>query len=167
MIRIAVIDGQGAGIGSAIIREIRQAYGERVEIWAIGTNAVATSQMMKVGANRGATGENAVCHCVHQVDVIIGPISIIISNAMMGEVSPAMAHATGAAKAIKLLLPLTLEPVVIVGTVFTPLPHLVDKLVNEHLSAIMNGSDLAQIRHQSRSQNSSLGVEKPVKHLKA
>jgi hypothetical protein len=89
---------------------------------------------MRAGANRGATGESAVCYCVHQVDVIVGPISILISNAMMGEVSPAMALATGASKAIKLLLLLTLESVVVVGTIASPLPHLVDKLVTEHLS---------------------------------
>ena len=152
MIRIAVIDGQGAGIGSTIIREIRQVYGETVEVWALGTNAVATSQMMRAGANRGASGESAVCHCVHQVDIITGPVSILISNAMMGEVTPAMAQATGASKATKLLLPLTLEPVLIVGAVPAPLPHLVDKLVNEYLSAIMEGRKLPHIRAQSRSQ---------------
>ena len=167
MIRIAVIDGQGAGIGAAIIRAIRQAHGETVEIWALGTNAVATSQMMKVGANRGATGESAICHCVHQVDVITGPISIIVSNALMGEVTPTMAQATGASKAIKLLLPLTLEPVVIVGAIPAPLPHLVDKLVNEHLSAIMEDRNLPHIRDQSRSHASSIGSKKPVKYSRA
>jgi NAD(P)-dependent dehydrogenase (short-subunit alcohol dehydrogenase family) len=166
VIRIAVIDGQGAGIGAAIIREIRQAHGETVEIWALGTNAVATSQMMKVGANRGATGESAICHCVHQVDVITGPISIIIANAMMGEVSPAMALATGSSKAIKLLLPLTLEPVMIVGVSSTPLPHLVDKLVNEYLAAVMKGNGLPHIRIQNRSQSPSIDGEKFVRHLR-
>ena len=60
MIRIAVIDGQGGGIGATVIKRIKEVYGERVEVWALGTNAIATSQMMKAGANRGATGENAV-----------------------------------------------------------------------------------------------------------
>ena len=167
MIRIAVIDGQGAGIGSTIIKAIRQVYAETVEVWALGTNAVATSQMMKAGANRGATGESAVCHCVHQVDIITGPISILISNALMGEVTPRMAQATGASEAIKLLLPLTLEPVVIVGVLPAPLPHLVDKLVNEHLSAIMEDRNFPHIRAQSPSQASSIGPAKPVKYSRA
>ena len=137
MVRIAVIDGQGASIGSTIIRKIRQTYGEKVEIWALGTNAIATGQMLRAGANRGATGESAVCYSAGQVDVIIGPISILISNAMMGEVTPAMALAVGDSSAVKLLLPLSTEPVTVVGVVSDPLPHLVDKLVNEHLSGIV------------------------------
>lgn len=137
MIRIAVIDGQGAGIGSAIIRKIRQTYGEQVEVLAIGTNSIATGQMLKSGANRGATGESAVCHCASRVDIIVGPISILISNAMMGEVTPAMAQAIGASNAAKLLLPLTSEPVTVVGVVPDPLPHLVDKLIVEHLSSLI------------------------------
>jgi len=74
LIKIAVIDGQGGGIGATVIKRIREMYSEKIELWALGTNAIATSQMMKAGANRGATGENAVCHCVEQVDAIIGPI---------------------------------------------------------------------------------------------
>ena len=137
MVRIAVIDGQGASIGSTIIRKIRQTYGEKVEIWALGTNAIATGQMLRAGANRGATGESAVSYSVGQVDVIVGPISILVSNAMMGEITPAMALAVGNSRAVKLLLPLSTEPVTVVGVVPDPLPHLVDKLVNEHLSGIV------------------------------
>jgi hypothetical protein len=140
LIRIAVIDGQGASIGSAIIKKIKQAFGEEVDIWALGTNAIATTQMMKAGANRGATGESAVCHCVQQVGVIIGSISILISNALMGELTPAMAHAISACKATKLLLPIAQEPVVVVSTVFEPLPHMVEKLISEHLAPILAGT---------------------------
>lgn len=134
MTRIAVIDGQGGGIGSIIIRKIKESCGEGVEVWALGTNAIATSQMMKAGANRGATGENAICNCVHQVDVIVGPISILLTHAMMGEMTPAMVQAIGASPASKILIPLTQEPIVIVGAAREPLPHLVDRLVNEHLT---------------------------------
>ncbi len=137
MIRIAVIDGQGAGIGSSIIRRIKQTYGETVEIWALGTNAIATGLMLKAGANRGATGENAFCYCAGQVDVIIGPISILLSNAMMGEISGCMAQAIGASSAMKLLLPITSEPVAVIGVVAEPLPHMVEKLIKEHLSGIV------------------------------
>jgi hypothetical protein len=137
LIRIAVIDGQGASIGSSIIRKIRQTYGEKVEIWAFGTNAIATGQMLKAGANRAATGESAVSCCAGQVDVIVGSISVLISNAMMGELTPGMALGIGASNATKLLLPLTSEPVTVVGVIPDPLPHLVDKLVEEHLSGII------------------------------
>jgi hypothetical protein len=137
LVRIAVIDGHGAGIGSIIIRKIRQTYRENVEIWALGTNAIATGQMMKAGANRGATGENAVCHCADQVDIIIGSISILISNSMMGEVTAEMAQSVGASRAAKLLLHLTAEPVTIVGVAPDPLPHLVDRLVNDYLPGLI------------------------------
>lgn len=138
MTRIAVIDGQGGGIGTTIIKKIKEAYGERLEVWALGTNAIATAQMMKARANRGATGENAICHCVQQVDVIAGPIAILLAHAMMGEVTPAMAQAIGSAKAFKLLLPLTQEPIAVVGTIREPLPHLVEKLVDEHLTRFIS-----------------------------
>lgn len=139
MIRIAVIDGQGASVGSAVIKKVRSNYGEEVEVWALGTNAIATTQMMKAGANRGATGESAVCHCVGQVDVIIGSIAILISNSLMGELTPAMVHAIGNSRAPKLLLPITQEPVTVVGTVFEPLPHMIDRLLSEHLAPVIAG----------------------------
>jgi hypothetical protein len=135
LIRIAVIDGQGGGIGSAIIKKVKEILGEQVEVWALGTNAIATAQMMKAGANRGASGENSICYCAQQVDIITGPISILISQAMMGEVTPAMVQAIGASRASKLLLPLSQEPIVIVGAVREPLPHLVEKLVCQHLKS--------------------------------
>jgi hypothetical protein len=133
-----VIDGQGGGIGATIIKRIRDVFSEKIELWALGTNAIATSQMMKAGANRGATGENAICHCVDRVDAIIGPISILLCHAMMGEVTPRMVQAIGSAPASKFLLPLTQEPLVVVGTVREPLPHLVEKLVSEHVAALLS-----------------------------
>lgn len=137
MTRIAIIDGQGGSIGSGVIKKIRQAYDEKVEIWALGTNAIATGQMLKAGANRGATGESAVCHCAARADVIIGPISILLANAMMGEITGDMAIAIGASRAAKLLLPITSEPLTVVGVVREPLPHLIEKLVKETLPAVV------------------------------
>ena len=134
VIRIAVIDGQGGGIGSAIIKRVKEVFGENAELWALGTNAIATAQMMKAGANRGATGENAIRHSVAQVEVIIGTIAILLSNAMMGEMTPSMVCAIGESKAAKLILPLTQEPISVVGTIREPLPHMVDRLITEHLS---------------------------------
>jgi hypothetical protein len=137
LLRVAVIDGQGGGIGTTIIRKIKEVHGETMEVWALGTNAIATAQMMKVRANRGATGENAICQCIRQVDVIIGPISLLIAHAMMGEVTPAMVEAIGSSPSPKLLLPLTQEPIIVVGAVREPLPHLVEKLVCEHLPSFL------------------------------
>jgi hypothetical protein len=133
-----VIDGQGGGIGATIIRRIREVFGEKLELWALGTNAIATSQMMKAGANRGATGENAICQSVQRVDAITGPISVLLCHAMMGEVTARMVEAIGSAPATKLMLPLTQEPMVVVGTVREPLPHLVEKLVSEHLPTVFS-----------------------------
>jgi len=134
--RLAVIDGQGGGIGTTIIKKLKEAYGEKIEVWALGTNAIATAQMMKSGANRGATGENAIRHCAGQVAVIAGPISIMVAHAMMGEVTPKMAEAIAASPAKKYLIPLSQENIEIVGAASVPLPHLINELIEKHLRDI-------------------------------
>jgi hypothetical protein len=131
--RICVIDGQGGGIGAALIKRLKEVYHEEIEVIALGTNAVATSQMMKARANRGASGENAIVRTVPTVDVILGPLSIVLANSMMGELTPRMAEAISSSPAPKMLLPLTQERVEIAGLVPEPLPHLVDKIVSERL----------------------------------
>jgi len=88
-VKIMVMDGQGGGIGALLIKGLREAVGEDLEIWALGTNATATARMMKAGANRGATGENAIARTSSRADIIIGSVSILMAHAMMGEVSPA------------------------------------------------------------------------------
>jgi hypothetical protein len=130
---ICVIDGQGGGIGSFIIKRIKEIYGESVEIIALGTNAIATSQMLKAKANRGASGENAIVQTVPKVDVIVGAMGIVLANAMMGEVTPKMAAAIATADSPKLILPLSQERVEVVGVSSMPLPHLVDQLIDTHL----------------------------------
>ena len=126
---IMVMDGQGGGIGSAIIKGLRDQLHAGIEILALGTNSIATSRMMKSGANRGATGENAIIQTCLRVDFIIGPLAIIMSNAMMGEVTPRMAEAVCSSNAKKILIPLTQEHVEIVGITGEPLHHLVDHAV--------------------------------------
>ena len=96
-VRICVIDGQGGGIGAAIIKRVKEVYQEEHEVIALGTNAVATAQMMKARANRGASGENALVCTVPTVDVILGPLSIVLANSMMGELTPRMAEAIASA----------------------------------------------------------------------
>ena len=127
--RIAVIDGQGGGIGSAIIRRLKDEYGEKVEIWALGTNAIATAAMMKARANRGATGENAIIRSMARVEIVIGTISVVMAHAMMGELTPAVAEAIAAGSARKILIPLTQENLTVVGVQKEHLPVLIDNLI--------------------------------------
>jgi hypothetical protein len=120
----------GGGIGRLITDQIRKALPTRTEIIALGTNASATALMLKAGANEGATGENAVVRVVGDCDVIVGPLGIILAHAMRGELTPRMAEAIAGSKAVKILLPLTLSQVEVVGVENEPLPHLVEKLIN-------------------------------------
>ena len=95
---ILVIDGQGGRIGQQLIKAILTRY-PQVEVTAIGTNSLATSAMLKGGASQGATGENALLVACRRADVILGPLGIVIADALMGEISPAMAVAVGQARA--------------------------------------------------------------------
>jgi len=126
---IAVIDGQGGGIGSAIIKRLREVLGEELEVIGLGTNAMATGAMLKAGANKGASGENAIVQTVKKVDIVTGTFSIVLSNSMMGELTPKMAEAIASSSAIKCLLPLKIPEVEIIGTAKEPLPHLVNQLI--------------------------------------
>jgi hypothetical protein len=126
---IAVIDGQGGGIGSVIIKQLREAFSEDVEVIGLGTNAMATGAMLKAGANRGASGENAIVQTAKKVDIIIGTTGILLANSMMGELTPKMAEAIASSPATKYLLPLKIPEVEIIGAPKEPLPHLVDQLV--------------------------------------
>ena len=135
MKRICVIDGQGGGIGSAVTKKLKDLFGETVEIIALGTNAIATTQMLKAKANRGASGENAIVQTVKKVDIIIGPVGIIMAHAMMGEVTLKIAEAVASSPAKKLLIPLSQENVEIVGISSVPLPHLIEALIQENLNS--------------------------------
>jgi len=132
MKRVCVIDGQGGGIGGAIIKRLKDSFSESLEIIALGTNAIATAQMLKARANKGASGENAIVRTVQQVDVIICPVGIIMAHAMMGEVTPKMAEAVASSPARKLILPLSQDNVEIIGASAFPLPHLIDQLIENH-----------------------------------
>lgn len=135
---ICVVDGQGGGIGVTLIKYLRETYGEAVQLIALGTNAVATAQMLKAGANKGASGENAICRTVLQADCIVGPIAITWANAMLGEVTPRIAEAVTSAAALKILIPLSQEKVEVVGVVKEPLPHLVQMAVGKRLKEVLN-----------------------------
>jgi hypothetical protein len=123
------MDGQGGGIGAAIIKGLREAIGGDLEILALGTNSTATARMMKAGANRGATGENAIVRASAKADIIVGPVAILMANAMMGEVTPSMAEAVSSSEARKIVIPLSQEKVTLVGLTGEPLPHLVEQVI--------------------------------------
>lgn len=129
MMRIAVIDGQGGGIGALIVRRIREEFPDLIEIIGLGTNAAATSAMMKARANKGATGENAIVWNSARVDMIIGPLSIVLPDAMLGEVTAKMASAVISSAARKILLPLNQEGIELVSVSREPLPHLVESML--------------------------------------
>jgi len=126
---IAVIDGQGGGIGSVIIKRLRENLGEEVEVIGLGTNAMATGAMLKAGANKGASGENAIVQTVRTAQIIIGAMGIVLANSMMGELTPRMAEAIASSPATKYLLPLKTSDLEIIGAPKEPLPHLVDQLI--------------------------------------
>jgi len=128
MKRLAVIDGQGGGIGSLIIKAIREQMGESLEIIALGTNSTATTSMLKARANKGATGENAIVWNAAKVDMIAGTLSIVLGNGMLGELTPCMAEAVASSPARKFLLPLNQEQAEVIGMVKEPLPHLIEML---------------------------------------
>ncbi len=135
---IAVIDGQGGGIASAVIKRLREVLAEEVEVIGLGTNAMATGAMLKAGGNKGASGENAIVQTVKTVDVIIGSISIVLANSMMGELTPKIAEAIASSPATKFLLPLKMPEVEIIGAVKEPLPHLIDMLIKRVQEIIRN-----------------------------
>lgn len=135
--KIAVVDGQGGGIGRIIVEKLRRELGETCEIIGLGTNSIATSLMLKAGANEGATGENAVVYSVPRVDIIAGSVAIIAANSYSGELTPRMAEAIASADAIKVLMPLNRYGIEITGTMDEPLPIQVDNLVGRIRDLVM------------------------------
>ena len=103
--KIVIIDGQGGQLGALLVKEVTTRI-PGAEITAIGTNALATSAMLKAGASRGATGENPVIVACRRAEVILGPIGIVIPDSMLGEVTPKMALAIGQADAVRILIPM-------------------------------------------------------------
>ncbi|NLJ94204.1 MAG: DUF3842 family protein [Clostridiaceae bacterium] len=127
---ILVVDSQGGGIGRAVIRSLKQHFPE-IEIVAVGTNGVATSAMLKAGADQAATGENAVVVTAKKADVIIGPIGIVIADSLLGEITPKMALAIGQSNAKRILIPVNHCDNIIVGVPDLTLGKLVDNVILE------------------------------------
>jgi len=121
---LLIIDGQGGQLGAQLIREILSRF-PAAEIRAVGTNAAATAAMLKAGAAQAATGENPVLVACRRADVILGPIGIVITDALYGEVTPAMAAAVGQADAVRILIPMNRCENLVAGVPDVPLSALI------------------------------------------
>lgn len=102
--KITIIDGQGGKMGKTVIEQLKKAH-PNLELYAIGTNSIATAAMLRAGADFGATGENPCIVNARDSDIIIGPIGIVFADALLGEITPAIAQAIGSSKAYKILIP--------------------------------------------------------------
>lgn len=134
--KVVVIDGQGGRLGRMMVEQIRAAS-LSCEILAVGTNSIATASMLKAGADAGATGENPVIVACRSADVILGPVGILTADALLGEITPAMAAAIGQSRAVKLLLPVNMCATRIVGVRPLSFSELVAAAVEE-LKAILS-----------------------------
>ena len=122
---ILVIDGQGGRIGRQLVKEISERF-EGVDLTAVGTNSIATGSMLKGGAQNAATGENAVMVAARRADVIIGPIGIVIADALLGEVTAEMAAAVGRSRATRILIPINKCDSVVAGVGDKSTAELID-----------------------------------------
>ena len=118
--KLVVIDGQGGRLGCLLVEGLRKRL-PQAQICALGTNAVATAAMLKAGADVGATGENPVVRNVMDADGVLGPVGIVVANAILGEVTPAMAEAVGSCRGKKYLVPVNSCGVVVAGVEELPL----------------------------------------------
>lgn len=134
---ILVIDGQGGGIGKQLVEEIRKALPEAF-ITAAGTNSIATSAMIKAGADNGATGENAVIVGCRNADIIAGPMGIVIADSLLGEITPAMAAAVGQSPALRILLPVNRCKNLIIGIADMDIATMIKKAAEEIKKAVQN-----------------------------
>ncbi|MDR1669523.1 MAG: DUF3842 family protein [Oscillospiraceae bacterium] len=133
MKKIVIIDGQGGKLGSLLIARLKTEAGH-CALYAVGTNSLATSAMLKAGADFGATGENPVVVQSRDADIIAGPVGITAADALFGEVTPAMAVAVGQSRALKVLLPVNRCNYHIAGTRDMPVAELIDTAAKYILS---------------------------------
>ena len=127
---LLVIDGQGGQLGSQIIKAVRNRYND-IHIISIGTNSTATASMIKAGADQGATGENPVIVASRKADVIVGPVGIVIADALLGEITPKMAVAIGQSNAAKILIPINKCENLVAGVPNLTTTALIDDTLNK------------------------------------
>ncbi|MDD3930532.1 MAG: DUF3842 family protein [Clostridiaceae bacterium] len=134
--KIVVIDGQGGGIGRTIIEQIRLTSIPNIQLIAVGTNALATANMLKAGADAGATGESAVLFNCRDADVILGVIGVIAAGSMYGELNAAMAAAVSMSPAAKILIPVNKCGLILIGFEDQPLPVRIQQAVEKLKQAL-------------------------------
>ena len=132
---ILVIDAQGGGIGRQVITALKKRF-EDLHIIAVGTNSIATQAMLKAGADEAATGENPVVVCSRSVDIIIGPIGIVVADSMLGEVTETMVAAIGRSKAKRILIPVNHCDNYVVGVPDLSMNRLIEGVVSEVASIV-------------------------------
>lgn len=126
---IVVIDGQGGGVGKALVEKISAKWKE-ADIVVVGTNSFATANMLKGATNlNGATGENAICYNAKRADVIVGPVGIVMANAMYGEITPKMAEAVTSSEAYTVLIPMNRCKTRIVGVQEKKIAEYIDEAI--------------------------------------
>ena len=113
---VLILDGQGGGVGSQLVKLLGPRLPEDCRLLCVGTNVAATTAMLRAGAAQGATGENAVIYNAARADLILGPVGVILANGILGEVSPAMAAAVSGSGAVKILIPSASCGVYMAGT---------------------------------------------------
>lgn len=126
--KVLIIDGQGGGLGRQLVAAVKERFPE-IEVLAVGANSTATGAMLRAGADQAATGENAVLVASRRADVIMGPIGIVIADAMLGEITPAMAAAAGQSEAKRILLPVGQCDNIIAGVRDMPMAKMVQEAV--------------------------------------
>ena len=136
---VLVIDGQGGQLGSQIIKAVISRYPD-IDLTAVGTNAAATTAMVKAGAKKAATGENPIIVACRKADVIIGPIGIVIADALLGEITPDAAKAVGQSDAVRILIPINKCEILVAGVANLTLTSLIedalaklDKIITNHM----------------------------------
>ncbi len=134
--KILIIDGQGGRMSGLLAEKIKKASIPGAEIYALGTNSTATAAMLKAGADYGATGENPVLVNCRDADYIIGPLGIMAADALLGEVTPAMAVAVGRSQAMKILLPVNKCSQHVVGVGEYSMSELAEQALSYLLSCI-------------------------------
>lgn len=133
--KIIVIDGQGGKMGKSVVEQLKKNHPE-LQIMALGTNSIATSAMLKAGADGGATGENPVIINSREADLIIGPIGIVMPNSLLGEITPAMAEAVNTSRAHKILIPVNRCNHYVVGCQNLPLGDYI-RMVCEYVDTLL------------------------------
>ena len=128
--KVLIVDGQGGGVGRQLAAQIKETFPD-VQLMAVGTNTIATSAMLKGGADTAATGENAVLVAARKADVIVGPLGIVVADSLGGEISPAMANAVAQSDAKRILIPFKHCENVIVGVSDYTLGHLIQQAIDE------------------------------------